>query len=239
MLQENQIEMLQENQIDEIEYTTFDVILKNAGGQQFQVFKIVKDITGLGLKEAKTLIETVPALIKESVTKDEAKSIKKQLVDAGAEVELKGSTKVEVDVMDFGDLGKLSKQQRNNIKGEIWNKYNVGDIAKEIKERLRINSENAAKEGENSAYYNFTLWKIEFNKGSIDPILGRTIIPDRTEKKGILVNSDNRWKEAEIIFELVRENIPHNNIVLELKDYEYNGGTMTVNEKYIGASVKW
>ena len=71
------------------EKTTFNVILKNAGGQKLQIVKLVKDITGLGLKEAKAVVDSAPAPVKEGVSKDEAEAIKNQLVDAGAEVELK------------------------------------------------------------------------------------------------------------------------------------------------------
>jgi large subunit ribosomal protein L7/L12 len=71
------------------EKSTFDVILKAAGGQKLQIVKLVKDITGLGLKEAKAVVDAAPGPIKEGVTKDEAEAIKNQLVEAGAEVELK------------------------------------------------------------------------------------------------------------------------------------------------------
>ncbi|MCX6253033.1 MAG: 50S ribosomal protein L7/L12 [Bacteroidia bacterium] len=71
------------------EKTTFDVILKAAGGQKLQIVKLVKDITGLGLKEAKAVVDSAPAPVKEGVSKDEAEAIKGQLVEAGAEVELK------------------------------------------------------------------------------------------------------------------------------------------------------
>ena len=71
------------------EKTSFDVILKNAGGQKLQIVKLVKDITGLGLKEAKAVVDAAPGPIKEGVSKEEAETIKNQLVDAGAEVELK------------------------------------------------------------------------------------------------------------------------------------------------------
>ncbi len=71
------------------EKTTFDVILKNAGGQKLQIVKLVKDITGLGLKEAKAVVDAAPGPVKEGVSKEEAENIKNQLVDAGAEVELK------------------------------------------------------------------------------------------------------------------------------------------------------
>ena len=71
------------------EKSTFDVFLKNAGGQKLQIVKLVKDITGLGLKEAKALVDAAPGPVKEGVSKDEAEAIKNQLVEAGAEVELK------------------------------------------------------------------------------------------------------------------------------------------------------
>jgi large subunit ribosomal protein L7/L12 len=71
------------------EKTKFDVILKNAGGQKLQIVKLVKDLTGLGLKEAKAVVDAAPGPVKEGVSKDEAEAIKNQLVDAGAEVELK------------------------------------------------------------------------------------------------------------------------------------------------------
>lgn len=71
------------------EKTTFDVILKAAGGQKLQIVKLVKDITGLGLKEAKAVVDAAPSPVKEGVSKEEAEAIKGQLVDAGAEVELK------------------------------------------------------------------------------------------------------------------------------------------------------
>ena len=73
----------------EVEKTIFDVILKSAGGQKLQIVKLVKDITGLGLKEAKAVVDAAPGPVKEGVTKEEAESIKNQLIDAGAEVELK------------------------------------------------------------------------------------------------------------------------------------------------------
>ena len=71
------------------EKSTFDVILKAAGGQKLQVVKLVKDITGLGLKEAKAVVDAAPGPVKEGISKDEAEAIKGQLVEAGAEVELK------------------------------------------------------------------------------------------------------------------------------------------------------
>ena len=71
------------------EQTEFDVILKAAGGAKLAVVKLVKELTGLGLKEAKGLVDDAPSAIKEGVTKDEAEALKAQLEDAGAEVELK------------------------------------------------------------------------------------------------------------------------------------------------------
>jgi len=69
--------------------TEFDVILKAAGGAKLAVVKLVKELTGLGLKEAKDIVDGAPAPIKEGVSKDEAESLKAQLEEAGAEVELK------------------------------------------------------------------------------------------------------------------------------------------------------
>ena len=71
------------------EKTSFDVILKAAGGAKLAVVKLVKDLTGLGLKEAKELVDGAPKPLKEGVTKDEAEGLKKQLEEAGAEVEVK------------------------------------------------------------------------------------------------------------------------------------------------------
>ncbi|MEX0987324.1 MAG: 50S ribosomal protein L7/L12 [Bacteroidales bacterium] len=71
------------------EKTEFDIILKSPGGAKLQIVKLVKDLTGLGLKEAKAVVDSAPAPVKEGVSKDEAESIKSQLEDAGAEVELK------------------------------------------------------------------------------------------------------------------------------------------------------
>ena len=71
------------------EKSSFDVILKAAGGQKLQIVKLVKDITGLGLKEAKAVVDAAPSPVKEGISKDEAEAIKNQLVEAGAEVELK------------------------------------------------------------------------------------------------------------------------------------------------------
>ena len=71
------------------EKSEFDVILKAAGGSKLQVVKAVKELTGLGLKEAKELVDGAPKAVKEGVSKDEAEKIKSQLEEAGAEVELK------------------------------------------------------------------------------------------------------------------------------------------------------
>ena len=69
--------------------TEFDVILKAPGGAKLQIVKLVKELTGLGLKEAKAVVDSSPAPVKEGVSKDEAESLKTQLEEAGAEVELK------------------------------------------------------------------------------------------------------------------------------------------------------
>lgn len=71
------------------EKTEFDVILKAAGGSKLAVVKLVKELTGLGLKEAKELVDSAPSPIKEGVAKDEADSLKTSLEEAGAEVEVK------------------------------------------------------------------------------------------------------------------------------------------------------
>ena len=71
------------------EKTSFDVILKSAGANKLQVVKAVKELTGLGLKEAKDLVDAAPGELKKGVTKDEAEALKKQLEESGAEVELK------------------------------------------------------------------------------------------------------------------------------------------------------
>jgi large subunit ribosomal protein L7/L12 len=71
------------------EKTSFDVILKAPGGAKLNIVKLVKEITGLGLKEAKDLVDGSPKPVKEGVTKEEANSIKQQLEEAGAEVEVK------------------------------------------------------------------------------------------------------------------------------------------------------
>ncbi len=72
-----------------VEKTSFDVILKAAGASKLAVVKLVKDLTGLGLKEAKELVDTAPKPVKEGVAKDEAEALRKQLEEAGAEVEVK------------------------------------------------------------------------------------------------------------------------------------------------------
>ena len=71
------------------EQTEFDVILKSGGQSRLAVVKLVKELTGLGLKEAKELVDKAPAPLKEKVSKEEANSLKTQLEEAGAEVELK------------------------------------------------------------------------------------------------------------------------------------------------------
>jgi large subunit ribosomal protein L7/L12 len=71
------------------EKTEFNVELKEAGGNKIAVIKVVREITGLGLKEAKDLVESAPKTIKESISKAEAEEMKKKLEDAGAKVELK------------------------------------------------------------------------------------------------------------------------------------------------------
>ena len=71
------------------EKTEFDVILKDAGASKLAVVKLVKELTGLGLKEAKEIVDSAPKAVKEGVSKDEAEGIKNSLVEAGAEVELK------------------------------------------------------------------------------------------------------------------------------------------------------
>ena len=71
------------------EKTSFDVVLTSAGAQKIQVIKVVRAVTGLGLKEAKDLVDSAPKPVKEGVTQDEADTIKGQLEEAGASVELK------------------------------------------------------------------------------------------------------------------------------------------------------
>ncbi len=71
------------------EKSQFDVILTSPGGAKLQIVKLVKELTGLGLKEAKELVDGAPKAVKEGVSKEEAESVKSQLEEAGAEVELK------------------------------------------------------------------------------------------------------------------------------------------------------
>ncbi len=71
------------------EKTEFDVVLKAAGASKLNVIKVVREVTGLGLKDAKDMVEGAPKTIKEGVSKDEAEALKKQLEEAGAEVEIK------------------------------------------------------------------------------------------------------------------------------------------------------
>lgn len=71
------------------EKTEFDVILKSFGSSKMNVIKVIRGITGLGLKESKELVEGCPKAVKEAISKDEAEDIKKQLEEAGAEVEIK------------------------------------------------------------------------------------------------------------------------------------------------------
>jgi large subunit ribosomal protein L7/L12 len=72
-----------------VEKSTFDVILKSGGAAKLQVVKLVKELTGLGLKEAKDLVDAAPKPLKEGISKEDAESLKKQLTEAGAEVEIK------------------------------------------------------------------------------------------------------------------------------------------------------
>ncbi|VBB45142.1 50S ribosomal subunit protein L7/L12 [uncultured Paludibacter sp.] len=71
------------------EKSSFDVVLKSAGANKLAIVKLVKELTGLGLKEAKDLVDAAPSVIKEGVSKDEAEGLKKSLTEGGAEVELK------------------------------------------------------------------------------------------------------------------------------------------------------
>jgi len=73
----------------EEEKTSFDVILKHPGGAKLQIVKLVKELTGIGLKEAKELVDSAPKAVKEGISKDEAEALVAQLKEAGAEVELK------------------------------------------------------------------------------------------------------------------------------------------------------
>ncbi|MDI6823805.1 MAG: 50S ribosomal protein L7/L12 [Bacillota bacterium] len=74
---------------EEEEKTEFDVILKSYGENKLQVIKVVRELTGLGLKEAKDLVDSVPKPIKEKVSKEEAEAVKKKIADVGGEVEIK------------------------------------------------------------------------------------------------------------------------------------------------------
>ena len=74
---------------EEAVQSEFDVVLKSAGQSKLAIVKLVKELTGLGLKEAKELVDAAPKAIKEKVSKEEAEALKQQLVEAGAEVELK------------------------------------------------------------------------------------------------------------------------------------------------------
>jgi large subunit ribosomal protein L7/L12 len=78
-----------EGVVKEEEKTSFDVVLKSPGGAKLNVVKLVKDITGLGLKESKELVDAAPKAIKSGVSKEEAESFKSRLEEAGAEVEIK------------------------------------------------------------------------------------------------------------------------------------------------------
>ena len=71
------------------EKSSFDVVLKGVGANKLAIVKLVKELTGLGLKEAKDLVDAAPSVIKEGATKDEAEALRKALADGGAEVELK------------------------------------------------------------------------------------------------------------------------------------------------------
>ena len=73
----------------EEEKTSFDVVLKNAGASKLAIVKLVKELTGLGLKEAKEMVDGAPSVLKEGLAKADAEGLKKQLEEAGAEVELK------------------------------------------------------------------------------------------------------------------------------------------------------
>ncbi len=73
----------------EAEQTEFEVVLKNAGAEKIKVIKVVRELTGLGLKEAKELVDGAPKTVKENISKEEANSIKEKFVEAGATVEIK------------------------------------------------------------------------------------------------------------------------------------------------------
>ena len=71
------------------EKTEFDVVLKSAGANKIQVIKVVREVTGLGLKEAKAIVDEAPKTLKEGVSKDDAEALKAKLTEAGAEIEVK------------------------------------------------------------------------------------------------------------------------------------------------------
>ena len=75
--------------VEEVEQTEFDVILTGAGANKIRTIKAVREITGLGLKEAKDLVDSAPKAVKEGATKEEAEEVRTKLADAGAEVEVK------------------------------------------------------------------------------------------------------------------------------------------------------
>jgi large subunit ribosomal protein L7/L12 len=74
---------------EKVEKSSFDVVLKSVGPNKLAIVKAVKELTGLGLKEAKDIVDSAPSVIKEGISKDEAEALKKSLEDGGAEVELK------------------------------------------------------------------------------------------------------------------------------------------------------
>lgn len=78
-----------DNAAQTVEQTEFDVILKSAGAEKIKVIKVVREITGLGLKEAKALVDGAPKAVKEGASKDDAEAIKAKLEEVGAEVEVK------------------------------------------------------------------------------------------------------------------------------------------------------
>ena len=94
------------------EKTSFDVILKSAGQAKLQVVKVVKDITGLGLKEAKDLVDGAPKAIKEGVSKEEAEQVKSQLEEAGAEVEHIGCRVYSDRLYTFSHLTEATASNR-------------------------------------------------------------------------------------------------------------------------------
>ena len=95
------------------EKSSFTVVLKEAGAQKIQVIKAVRDITGLGLKEAKDLVDGAPKTVKENVAKDQAEEMKKKLTDAGATVEWNNNSKLNYIKKLF--LTKLTYIDRKNL----------------------------------------------------------------------------------------------------------------------------